>query len=96
MSQSVMVISDEDNVGVVIQPVQKGNQLTYLKNGESVHIVAMEDIPIYHKVALVDILLNQPIIKYGEHIGLAGCLIRQGEHVHIHNVVSHRENLREG
>lgn len=34
-----------------------------------------------------------PVIKYGEHIGIAVADIKAGEHVHIHNVEGHRENL---
>ena len=30
---------------------------------------------------------------YGEHIGIAVADIKAGEHVHIHNVEGHRENL---
>ena len=33
------------------------------------------------------------VVKYGEHIGLAACDIHVGEHVHVHNVQNHRENL---
>ena len=35
----------------------------------------------------------KPIVKYGEHIGIAGCDIKAGEHVHVRNVEDHRENL---
>ena len=40
-----------------------------------------------------DIAKGEPVVKYGEHIGVAGADIRTGEHVHVHNVESHRETL---
>ena len=54
---------------------------------------AGEDITIYHKLAACDIAKGQPIVKYGEHIGLAARDIKAGEHVHCHNLEEHRENL---
>jgi len=43
-------------------------------------------VPFGHKVALVDIALNEPVIKYGVVIGHASVAIKQGQHVHVHNV----------
>ena len=39
-----------------------------------------------HKYALRDIKCGENIIKYGNPIGHATCDIKQGEHVHTHNV----------
>ena len=39
-----------------------------------------------HKYALRDIKCGEDIIKYGNPIGHATCDIKQGEHVHTHNV----------
>ena len=43
-------------------------------------------IPFGHKVALADIAPGGPVIKYGVVIGHAKSAIRQGEHVHVHNI----------
>jgi altronate dehydratase small subunit len=43
-----------------------------------------------HKLALVAIARGEPVIKYGEVIGLATVDIAAGEHVHVHNVESQR------
>ena len=40
-----------------------------------------------------DIPKGQPVVKYGEHIGLAAEDIQVGCHVHVHNVLNNRENL---
>ena len=44
------------------------------------------DLETGHKYALKDIDSGEHIIKYGEVMGEATCPIREGEHVHTHNV----------
>ena len=39
-----------------------------------------------HKYALRDIAAGEPVIKYGNPIGIATAPIKKGEHVHTHNV----------
>ena len=39
-----------------------------------------------HKYALHDIKNGENIIKYGQPIGHAICDIKQGEHIHTHNI----------
>lgn len=43
-------------------------------------------VALGHKFALRDICEGEDVIKYGEKIGRATSAIRQGEHVHLHNV----------
>ena len=38
------------------------------------------------KLALCRIQKGEPVVKYGEWIGIAACDIEQGMHVHVHNV----------
>jgi altronate dehydratase small subunit len=90
---NAMLIDPADDVVVAIESIGKGETVEYVCNGEAVQFPALEDITIYHKVARRDISTGAPVIKYGQHIGIAACDIRKGEHVHIHNVTSHRENL---
>ena len=90
---NAMIIDVKDNVAVAIEPITKGETITYLCEGKEVTLTAAQDIIIYHKLARTDIAKGEPIVKYGEHIGVAGCDIKAGEHVHVHNVEDHRENL---
>ena len=87
------VIDAKDNVAVVLGEVKKGDTITWTKGGESYKITAPEDIPPYHKIASELISKNQPVLKYGEQIGLAAEDIQPGCHVHVHNVlnVRHKE-----
>lgn len=89
-----IVIDPQDNVVIVLGPVAKGDEVTWKIGKEEFAAKAVEDIPIYHKMASRDIKKGEPIVKYGQHIGLAACDIKQGSHVHVHNVESHRENLK--
>ena len=90
---NAMIIDLKDNVAVAIEPITKGETITYLCEGQEVTLTAAQDITIYHKLARKDIAKGEPVVKYGEHIGIAGCDIKAGEHVHVHNVENHREEL---
>ena len=91
--RNAMIIDGKDNVAVAIEPIAKGDTVTYLRDGQETSLTALEDITIYHKLAIRDIPEGEPVAKYGEHIGVAARDIKAGEHVHEHNVGSHRENL---
>lgn len=91
--RNAMIIDAKDNVAVAIEPIMKGDAVVYVCDGQEKQLTALEDITIYHKVAVQDIAVEQPVVKYGEHIGVATAFIRAGEHVHVHNVEGRRENL---
>ena len=92
---NAMIIDALDNVGVVIEPVKKGDTISYIDmDKKTITVQAVEDIQIYHKFALQDISKDSPIVKYGQHIGAAANDIKAGEHVHVHNVKNVRENLK--
>ncbi len=91
--RNAMIIDPRDDVAVAIEPIHRGDTISYSCCGEEKQLTAQEEITLYHKVAIRNIPAGAPISKYGEHIGIAACAIRAGEHVHVHNVASHRENL---
>ena len=92
--RNAVLISQNDNVAVAVEPVKAGDTLCWLDPAGTEHtLAAAEDIKIYHKFAVRDIEKGEKIVKYGEHIGEAGERIRAGAHVHVHNVVSVREKL---
>jgi len=91
---NVILINSKDNVGIVIDEIKKGDDLLYKdSNGNDVELKALDDIRIYHKVAITEIKKGEHIIKYGEHIGVAKNDIVIGQHVHTHNVEDRREDL---
>lgn len=91
---NAMMIDPKDTVAVVIEPVKTGESIAWReKNGRINSMIAKTDVPIYHKVAILEMEKGSEVIKYGEHIGLASKNILPGEHVHVHNVENHREKL---
>ena len=91
---NAMIIDPKDNVAVAIEPIAAGDTVTYLVQCNAVSLPAAEDITIYHKLATRDIQKDEPVVKYGEHIGAATAFIPAGAHVHVHNVESMKEDRR--
>lgn len=92
---NALIIDEKDSVVVAIEPITKGSEVSYKLKDELKTILAIENIQIYHKIAIKEVKIGEPVIKYGQHIGIAAKDIKVGEHVHVHNVESHRENLEE-
>lgn len=86
--KNAVIIRPIDSVATVIEPVLKGEAVGYTGCAEPV--IALCDIPVYHKVAIAEIKRGAAVLKYGEKIGLACEDIHAGEHVHTHNLRSAR------
>ena len=91
---NAMIIDSKDNVAVAIEPISQGDTVTYLCDGVEQTLTARNDITIYHKLATRTIEKGEPVVKYGEHIGVATEQIPEGAHVHVHNVESMKEDRR--
>jgi len=85
--ENLILCHPKDNVATASSPLNVG---TFLRLAEQKTIVAREQIPFGHKIALQKIRKGGPVIKYGERIGKAIRKINPGEWVHIHNVVGER------
>lgn len=90
MQEKAILIDKKDNVATALRQLGKGDCIPVEIEGRSVSVVLLQDISSGHKFALTDIQQGDAIIKYGEVIGLATKPIRQGEHVHVHNVESQK------
>ena len=49
-----------------------------------------QNVPIGRNVALRDLAVGATVVKYGQDIGRVTCAVRQGEHVHTHNLKTKR------
>lgn len=78
-------IHQNDNVLIALEALTAGTGVTDEVSGD---FSAVTDIPIYHKIAVRDIPVGAPVIKYGTPIGIATQPIAQGAHVHVHNLDS--------
>lgn len=81
---SILVMQATDNVGIAARELKRGD--TIVLTAPPVRIEVREDIPFGFKIALEDIQDQAIIRKYGEPIGRAAKLIRQGQMVHVHNM----------
>jgi (2R)-sulfolactate sulfo-lyase subunit alpha len=77
---------------VVVEGVKSGMSLNgwVMDEDKSASVVARQDIPIGHKVALKDMASGDTVIKYGIDIGKVVAPIKAGEHAHVHNVKTKR------
>ncbi len=88
-----LVHAEGDSVGViVIEGVKAGAELTgwIMREDRTVAVKVLDDIPIGHKVALVDLAVGDGVVKYGVDIGKVVAGIKKGEHVHVHNLKTRR------
>lgn len=90
---NALIIKGEDSVAVVIEPLAAGSRGYYKVGDEIRSITACEDIPVYHKIALLTIAKGTDVFKYGASIGQAITDIQAGQHVHTHNIISIRETI---
>jgi len=85
--ENLILSHPKDNVATAKSPIKSGTSLNISKGKE---IIAKEEIPFAHKIALRRIPKDGAVVKYGERIGRAIREIEPGELVHIHNVVGER------
>jgi len=83
-------LSPADNVATALRAVEAGERLRVRCGGEIATVVALEPIPLCHKVSLGPIGAETPVVKYGHPIGAAAAPIPAGAHVHVHNMRSAR------
>jgi len=89
----LLVHDKRDNVGVVVvENLKAGDEMLCVvtEDNSDFTLASRQDVPIGHKVALVDLDEGDTIIKYGEDIGRVVAPVAIGEHVHVHNLKTKR------
>lgn len=83
-----IVHDQSDSVGVAVTEIKAGETVEgwIMSDDSTVSVVARNDIPLGHKIALTDIAVGASVIKYNVPIGRVVAPIARGEHVHIHNL----------
>jgi (2R)-sulfolactate sulfo-lyase subunit alpha len=81
-----------DNVGVATVDIKAGEvaQGLFMDSQESVEMKTLQDIPLGHKIALKDLVVDSSVIKYGADIGRVVAEIKAGAHVHTQNLKTRR------
>ena len=75
-----------DNVVTCCAPITIGDSIP----AAGAAVEAVDNIPIYHKMAITHIPAGSPVFKYGQPIGIASRDILPGQHVHVQNLESDR------
>ena len=75
-------IHPDDNVAVALEDIRSGETV---ETG-GLTVTALEDVSRGHKIALQRIPAGEPVVKYGNPIGIAKEAIPAGAWVHVHNV----------
>ena len=89
----LLVHDKKDTVGVVVvEGLKAGTDMLCVitADNSSFRLTSKMDVPIGHKIALVDIKEGDTVWKYGHDIGRAVANIKAGEHVHVHNLKTKR------
>ncbi len=90
LKQKAVILNYRDNVATSLANLKAGDTLELEVSGKNQAIELTTDVPFGHKFSLSRIEPDSPVIKYGEVIGIATAIIKPGDYVHIHNVVSTR------
>lgn len=86
MRRKAVRMHNNDNVAVLVEDAEFGDEVVIMNEEDAPTVVASQKIPYGHKVALRSVKAGQPVIKYGELMGMATEDIDVGHHVHTHNV----------
>ena len=90
------LLAAQDNVAVALRPIAAGDRVLVRTPGGVRDVVALEAIPLCHKIAMADLAPGDDVLKYGCCIGEVTQPVARGAWVHTHNVVSRRARPRSG
>jgi altronate hydrolase len=90
MNWQATLLAVADNVAVALQPIAAGERVIVRAPDGVREVIALEAIPLCHKIALADLSTSDEVRKYGCCIGEAREPILRGAWVHTHNLVSRR------
>jgi len=93
MPTDFIVHDKADTVGVaVVEDIQPNREITgwIMETDETINIMALDAVPLGHKIALQDIRSGDAVLKYGYDVGRAVADISKGRHVHVHNLKTKR------
>ncbi|MCD5996416.1 altronate dehydratase [Pseudomonas sp. CDFA 602] len=81
-AQTLLVLTPGDDVAVARDDIAAGQRLS----ADGITLVAKQQIPSGHKIALRAVTAGQQVLKYGQTIGVATQSIEPGDYVHVHNL----------
>jgi len=85
-----LLLAAGDQVAIVLESVSANDNVDVRDQGNTIRLIASESIQRFHKIALVDLLVGDPVVRDGYVIGVVTRAVHAGEWVHIHNLKSQR------
>jgi (2R)-sulfolactate sulfo-lyase subunit alpha len=81
-----------DHVGVATTPIEAGEKVIGINmdDNSEVEVISKGDVPLGHKISLVSLEKDKPVLKYGVQIGITTEKWEVGEYVHTHNIKTAR------
>ncbi|NQD67406.1 UxaA family hydrolase [Bacillus haikouensis] len=81
-----------DHVGVATTPIEAGEKVIGINmdDNSEVKVISKGDVPLGHKISLVSLEKDKPVLKYGVQIGITTEKWEVGEYVHTHNIKTAR------
>ena len=91
LAERALHLHPDDTVAIAQVDLAPGTTLAWAAAEDPAGILRVRHlIPAGHKIALRTIPPGEPVRRYGQIIGLAGCEIEAGMHVHDHNLEARR------
>ncbi|MEZ5710565.1 MAG: altronate dehydratase family protein [Blastomonas sp.] len=84
LQQACWQCHEADSVAIALVPLKSGDIIDVAER----QVTLIDAIAPGHKFALANHRNGQPVLRYGEQIGLATRAILAGEHVHSHNLAT--------
>ena len=87
-----LVHEKDDSVGVATVDIKAGETVEglFMDTQEPVEVKTLNDIPLGHKIAMIDHHVDGSVIKYGADIGKVVADVKMGGHVHTQNLKTRR------
>lgn len=82
MASPILRLHSADNLAVATQHLSSGTDVS----ADDMQLRTAAEIPAGHKVALREIQVGAPVVKFGQAIGYASEPIAVGDWIHVHNV----------
>lgn len=81
-----------DHVGVATSPIAAGEKIVgiFMDDNSEVEVTSKGDVPLGHKISLVTLNKDEPVLKYGVQIGITTEKWEVGDYVHTHNIKTAR------
>lgn len=87
-----LVHEKDDSVGVATVDIKAGETVEglFMDTQEPLEVKTLNDIPLGHKIAMIDHHVDGSVIKYGADIGKVVADVKKGGHVHTQNLKTRR------